>query len=904
MTSLNPWLKRTTGPSGAFFLILMTLLLAIGCKAAEPIGTATKATQGTPTWNAFVETNFPFISSVLDGRRLDHGLPADNLTPRGIVLNLGNKCWACFDIDLLRMAAVWRGEGVSAISMSQVSYHTAGTKTPVGQEDLPVVVGEAWMANGIYPGWQAGENFSLIDPREPCPDKREVGRGPLPTNAGRFIAVRQGKSGVCLEYEVAGTMITEWVETRIIKGQPVAQRRFHLDRAAQELWLLLGRRPSEKGLTPLQIALNTTEGSAQGPGLVAYLQHPSGLDVVRIRPSEHPIEFEVAIGFGGSMKPWKPASTARDAPPPARWAKTLTTRGALSSASDAYVVDNIPLPLDNPWKRNIRFADLGFFRDGRAAAVTFDGDVWMISGLDGDLNEVKWRRFTSGLHEPLGLCIREENVFVFDRNGIWRLRDTDGNGEADVHELFSNAFAQTAETREFADGMRLAPDGSFVLAKGGIQGSTLGKHNGSVLRVAPDGRSSTVLGWGLRGPFIGVHPKTGLVTASDQQGNYVPTTPLQIIGNHQYYGFLSSLLPKEKYPAPIAEPLTWIPYPVNASGAGQVWLTDARMGPLNDGLIHLGYNRPEIFLVLLNQRAPRLQAAVLSVTRDLEFAPLNGAVNPKDGQLYVTGFQIFGTTAKQVSGLARVRYAGKPSTLPREVVPMDSGILLRFDVPLDAGQATNLANFSAERWNYARTFNYGSPHFKLDGSKGQESMAPSSAYLSRDRKSVFIGIPDMKPVMQMRVGWALASRDSVSFEQNAYFTPYELVRFDPSAEGFEPLAVDLTRKTTLAAVERPVNPEEGKRLAELLGCAACHSADGTHIEKVGPTWKGLFGSQRVFADGSKGIANEAYIRESVRQPAAKVVRGFEKSDIGMPSYEGLVSDAQIEALLLYIKTLR
>src|SRR5258708_39860238 len=126
------------------------------------------------------------------------------------------------------------------------------------------------------------------------------------------------------------------------------------------------------------------------------------------------------------------------------------------------------------------------------------------------------------------------------------------------------------------------------------------------------------------------------------------------------------------------------------------------MGPLNDALIHLGYNRPEIFAVLLNQRKPRLQAAVVSVTRNLGFAPLNGAVNPIDGQLYVTGFQIFGTTAKQISGLARLRYTGAASTLPREVVPMDKGVLLRFGVRLDPKRAADPARYSAERWNYAR----------------------------------------------------------------------------------------------------------------------------------------------------------------------------------------------------------
>src|SRR5438477_10117115 len=236
--------------------------------------------------------------------------------------------------------------------------------------------------------------------------------------------------------------------------------------------------------------------------------------------------------------------------------------------------------------------------------------------------------------------------------------------------MFSNAFAQTAETREYAHAVRVAPDGSFLIAKGGIQWAALGKHNGSVVRVSPDGSSATIIGYGLRSPFLGVHPKTGMVTASDQQGNYVPTTPLHIIRDHQFYGFLSNLQPKEQYPAPIAEPLTWIPYPVNASGGGQVWLTDARMGPLNDALIHVGYFRPEVFLVLLNQRMPRLQASILSLTRNLEFAPLNAALNPTDGQLYVIGFQIFGTTANQLSGLAGVRYTGAPSTLPREIVRM------------------------------------------------------------------------------------------------------------------------------------------------------------------------------------------------------------------------------------------
>ncbi len=96
----------------------------------------------------------------------------------------------------------------------------------------------------------------------------------------------------------------------------------------------------------------------------------------------------------------------------------------------------------------------------------------------------------------------------------------------------------------------------------------------------------------------------------------------------------------------------------------QVWLYGARMGPLNDALVHIGFNSPEIFRVLLDERTGRLQAAVVGVTREFDFPTLNGSVNPADGQLYLTGFQIlgWGTTATRLAGLGRVRFTGAEFT--------------------------------------------------------------------------------------------------------------------------------------------------------------------------------------------------------------------------------------------------
>jgi len=94
--------------------------------------------------------------------------------------------------------------------------------------------------------------------------------------------------------------------------------------------------------------------------------------------------------------------------------------------------------------------------------------------------------------------------------------------------------------------------------------------------------------------------------------------------------------------------------------------------------------------------------------------------------------------------------------------------------------------------------------------------------------------------------------------------------------------------------------ERGEALAKQLGCAACHSPDGA--TSVGPTWQGLFGRTRPLADGSEVTADEAYIRESIVDPNAKVAEGFSPGIMPQDFGERL-SDDEIRSLIEYIKTL-
>lgn len=875
------------------------LLLLAGITASRAVAADAAQPAAAIKLADWVEPDFPFFSSVLDARKAGAGLPANNLTPRGIILNLGNDCWACFDPDLLRVAAVWRGQGVSARALAPGSYHDISRKTPGGQTPAPEPEGKVWLASGIFPGWQTGWLLSLDDPREPAPSPEEVGRGPLPEAMGRFEAVRLVGNTAVLEYTVGGVSVREWMAVSDRAGQPVIERHFQVGASAQPLRLVLGTKAPQASLS-----LGRAAGQRSGE-----LTEEKSVWTVRVAPHTEPVSFCVAVTTDASAPIVAPRPVPTAAPA-RRWPQEVTTSVKLSSAKDAYVVDHIALPAENPWRRGVRVGDIQFLKDGTGVTITLDGDVWLIRGLSDPAGKVRWQRFASGLHEPMTIAIRDEQIYAFDKNGIWRLRDTDGNGEADVHELFSNAFAQTADMREFPATIRLAPGGEFVIAKGGQQATTLGKHNGSVLRISADGRRSTVLGYGFRQPNIGVNIRTGLVTSSDQQGQYIPSTPLHIVRDNQFYGFLAPFQPREKYPAPIADPLTWIPHAIDSSAISQVWLFGARMGPLNDALIHIGFNKPEIFRVLFNERGTRPQASVVSITRAFEFPPLNGSVNPSDGQLYLAGFQIlgWGNVIDVGAGLGRVRYTGAPVTLPREVVPTDKGVLLRFDVALDPKKASDPASYSLQTWSYQRTYKYGSPQYKADGTPGQDSLTASSAYLTPDRRSVFIAVPGMKPVMQLRVGWSLATAEGAEFSENAYTTPYELAKFDPKAEGFGDIAIDLTPRAAIAQAAGPVSIEEGRRLAQLFACIACHAAEETAVAKSGPTWKGLYGTAErpVFIAGkaAKVKADEKYLRESILEPSAKIAAGYEKGEYAMPSFAGVLNDSQIDSLVLFIKSLK
>ncbi len=91
---------------------------------------------------------------------------------------------------------------------------------------------------------------------------------------------------------------------------------------------------------------------------------------------------------------------------------------------------------------------------------------------------------------------------------------------------------------------------------------------------------------------------------------------------------------------------------------------------------------------------------------------------------------------------------------------------------------------------------------------------------------------------------------------------------------------------------------QGQKLFQDLACITCHRSDA---QGRGPNLEGVFGSKVDLSDGSSVTADEAYIRESILSPSAKVVAGFQPI---MPTFQGLVSEEQLIQLVEYIKSLK
>lgn len=813
---------------------------------------------------------------------------------RGLLLKAGKGEWVIYDPELLRPAYWFASEEgkdpLTLETMAQASWYEPTKKGGV-KYPLPVAAGVA-LAPAL-PGIGGEASQLTTDPRPTYPP--DLGRGGLQESGRTFTGYRVAEDSGILATDDHGVKVQEWYEADRSSGGARLCRHLVVAPGEVRYFLVAGGTYTLKGTQEAKGGTDNLTILSNHPGL--KLEQSGNLLLARLEASKN--ERRVSLCYataGGSVKP-TPALPVVKA---AKWNRaTETTIGNGDQSGPGWAIDRVALPLKNPWERRIRPADIAFLGNDRAAVVTFEGDVWMVE-ISG--KACKWRRIAAGLCEPMSIAQVNGVLQVFTRNGVIRLRDENNDGEIDSYENFCSLMVQTSSARGYPLDMKVNPAGETFFAIGGIvtseksinnEAATV-PHSGAVTKISADGKKLEILGKHAREPFFDVDPVTGRIAMSDQQGNFIPASGIFPVMPGSYYGY------GDKKDDGLTPPVAWIPHEDDTSSSSPLWIRKSSFTEWEGAVMDLSYGTGRLFLVRPADGWPVKEGAVMPLQIETGLPLLHMRVHPGDGSLWTAGFRVYDSKVQDTEGIGRLRRTNVPLATAVDAKLVKDGVVLRYAGELDPATITP-ANVQAKEWQYKRSASYGSPRLARDGKTGSDPVATGGVFLSKDGKSVFIHIPGLKPTMQMELGTNFGIKGAKPVSSTVYLTVSAPPASDWNALGFAQPKLDATVAAVHAkAATGPASAEAGKELATRYGCIACHSVDGATVGHSGPSWKGLLGATRTFKDGTSLTADEAYVRESILDPARKIVKGYE---LGMGSYAGVLSDGEIDSLILYIKSL-
>lgn len=455
---------------------------------------------------------------------------------------------------------------------------------------------------------------------------------------------------------------------------------------------------------------------------------------------------------------------------PARWGQKLTTRIAAMSDQGAFATDLLTAPETNPWLAQTRFTGLDFFADGRMAACTWDGDVWVISGVPNG-PELQWQRIASGLYQPLGLKILNNVVHLTCRDQLAVLRDLNGDGEIDLVECLNNDHQVTEHFHEFAMGLQTDEAGNFYYAKSGRHAlEAVVPHHGTLLRVSPDGKQTDIVATGFRAANGVCLNPDGSFVVTDQEGFWNPKNRINWVtpGDHgkpRFYGNMFGYHDvTDSSDAAMEPPLCWITNEFDRSPGELLWVNSEKWGPLNGSLLNLSYGYGKVFLVPHESVGGQMQGGMIELPISaFPAGVMRGRFHPQDGQLYLCGMFAWAGSATHPGGIYRLRATGKEMHLPVKLNATKQGVSLGFTAPIDDSSVTP-ENFQIRVWDLKRTAGYGSQHFN------ERQLNVSAARLSNNGWGVTLQIPELQPTWGMEIRYSLKSRSGDPVEGRIHNT--------------------------------------------------------------------------------------------------------------------------------------
>lgn len=722
----------------------------------------------------------PFLSASITG-------PGGNVF-KGIVVRLGDKRTAsiCYDTELMRASAGWTG---------YVKFDPArfGIIVP------PRIDGPVTFTTPQFGGWTRTDDFSKF---------RETSRyGGLPKTEAHYEGLYRHGQRVVMEWKIGSGGAGEGYQGKptTILESPWLEEADNVAALTRTLWV----GPSNTPLAMIVAEENSHVRLRDGGSNATFMRGPGNTHVIKIPPRSKPVSLKLFIAAGPvdyrELDKLVAASTPPEdlttliKPSTPIWGEPLVTIGEVSEIRSPYVIDTITLPFDNPFKALMFCGGHDFLPDGRAVMCTLHGDVWIVDGIDQSLKKITWRRFATGLFQPLGIKVKPSasgqknvggmDVYVVGRDQITRLHDLNGDGEADRYENFNNDAYVSLAGHEYVTCLETDRAGNFYYIKGNCNSEI--PHDGCLLRVTPDGSKLEVFATGFRnsdGIAIGPNDE---ITVAPQEGEWTPASSVFDVHQGRFYGMTSSHHQPTK-PTDFYRPFAWFPRLADNSSGGQTWVPKGDLGPLSGQMLLLSFGQCELRVMMREplpvddqstnptvaswgqRRSPLVTMNGGSTELPLTFASgiHRAKFHPHDHALYLTGLKGWVTSAVNDGCFQRVRYTGQPVDLLLGMKTYHNGIALTFSRELNRDDVVNVDNYQIEAWNYHWSSTYGSPDLRpsAPGQLGRDPVEPVSVTLLPDNKTLFIEIPDLKPVDQMGISYSLRSADGTAIENTAYLT--------------------------------------------------------------------------------------------------------------------------------------
>jgi cytochrome c551/c552 len=395
---------------------------------------------------------------------------------------------------------------------------------------------------------------------------------------------------------------------------------------------------------------------------------------------------------------------------------------------------------------------------GELAVCTRRGDVWIIENPSADVPV--YRKFATGLHEPLGLAFKDGNLYCAQRGELTRLVDKNGDGKAEKYETVYQ-WPISGHYHEYSFGPKIMPDGTFmVTANLGFgssdwwAGKSFAPWRGWAMKITEDGQMSP---WsaGLRSP-CGIGLVDGEFFYGDNQGDWMGSGFVMHVEKGDFAGHPASLNWADRPESPVKmrkdmvhskvdprdnprvkpdyikdEPFTTIyefgkkSYPDKQVKAPAVWLphgvlgistseiipddTEGGFGPFKGQLFVGDQGMSKIARVFLEKVDGKYQGAAFDFRNNFRSGVLRMCWG-NDKAMYIGGTNRgWGSSGKEPYGLERLVWTGKTPFEMKAMRAMPDGFEIEFTLPVNKATAENVENYMATSFTYKYHPVYGSP---------------------------------------------------------------------------------------------------------------------------------------------------------------------------------------------------